>query len=125
MAVGLSAAVSAQSPLPQDDIKTACFHGAPDWQRYETCLAMATHTIVTDGTYLVGLEIPEGTYKTLGAPADSPTGMCSAERLSGLGGTPEEIIAVVIQTGPTFVTASVSDKAVTFSGGCTWTWLTD
>lgn len=72
-----------------------------------------------DATYQVGPEVAAGTWRSSGpAPDDS----CYWERLSGFGGTIEEIVTNDIQdVGPVTVTISASDVGFGSSGCGTWT----
>jgi hypothetical protein len=68
------------------------------------------------GTYVVGQDIPPGTYRTQGEGS-----FCGWSRNSDTTGEFDSIIANGIVQGPTTVTVKSSDGAVEFSGGCTWT----
>jgi hypothetical protein len=68
-----------------------------------------------DGSWLVGAEIPSGTYKSAG-PTPSVIPVCMWQRLSGTGGTLNEIITSDVSQGPAVVTIEPTDKAVKFSG---------
>lgn len=64
----------------------------------------------SDGIYIVGTDIEPGTYRS------SPTlqngyPFCTWQRLSGLGGTLSEAIAIENQEGQAFVTIAPSDVA--------------
>ena len=76
----------------------------------------AAASISGDGTYVVGTEVAPGTYHTAGA-AD---GNCYWERLSGLSGTFDDIIANDNTDGPTTVTISATDKAFKTEGCESW-----
>lgn len=68
-----------------------------------------------DGTGLVGVNIPAGTYRSIGR------GRCYWERLRGFGGALGEIIANDYSYGPKVVTISASDAGF-HSWGCNgWT----
>lgn len=71
--------------------------------------------IFGDGSWLVGVEIPAGTYKSAG-PTPSVIPVCMWQRLSGTGGTLDEIITSDVSQGPAVVTIEPTDKAVKFSG---------
>jgi hypothetical protein len=88
---------------------------------------VATHTVqvrvtftpaavnqFSDGTYLVGKDIPPGLYKTDGS------GGCYWERMSSLSGGLDSIIANDNISGPTTVQIAATDAAFKTSGGCTW-----
>lgn len=67
-----------------------------------------------DGTYLVGVDIQAGTYRT------TVTGNCYWERLSGLSGSFEDLIANDLPTGSAIVEISASDLAFSTQGCGTW-----
>lgn len=67
-----------------------------------------------DGTYLVNSEIQAGTYKTDGGS------YCYYERLSGTGGTLDEIIANDNPSGQALVSIANSDVAFSTQGCGTW-----
>jgi hypothetical protein len=68
-----------------------------------------------DGTYLVGKDIQPGTY---GSNNDS-SGWCYWERLSGLSGELDDVIANQLSKGKQYVTIAPSDVAfhTRFCGG--------
>lgn len=74
--------------------------------------------IYDEGTYVVGRDIAPGDYWTPGPTTDD---YASWRRLSGLGGTSDETIALDSVEGPAQITISASDKAVMFYGPCQWT----
>lgn len=84
----------------------------------ETTTPPATVQSFGDGTQLVGADIQPGTYRTREA-----TEGCYWERLSGLGGTPDEIIANDFTNGVSVVTIAASDTA--FSSENCGEWTTD
>ncbi|MCY4535530.1 MAG: tetratricopeptide repeat protein [Bryobacterales bacterium] len=68
------------------------------------------------GKFLVGVDISPGTYRS--TPAGSG---CYWARLSGLGGTLEDVIANdLVSTGPTLVEIAASDYAFESSGCTDW-----
>jgi len=71
-----------------------------------------------NGTWRVGVDIPAGTYRNLSI------GTCYGERLSGLGGTLDEIIANNISDAPMIVTILPSDAAFG-SSLCDQPWVAD
>jgi hypothetical protein len=75
-------------------------------------------TTFGDGTYVIGNDIPPGTYRN----SDS-SGGCYWERLSGFGGTLEEIIANDFTDARTIVTIAPSDTG--FSSDRCGTWTSD
>jgi hypothetical protein len=74
-------------------------------------------TAFGDGMYLVGDDIAAGTYRSSG------TGTCSWSRLSGFGGSVDEVIASAVGAGPQDVTLRGSDKGFASSGCGDWTRL--
>jgi hypothetical protein len=79
----------------------------------------AQHTsgdAVGAGTYLVGKDIPAGTYTTPGPDASD---MCYWQRSKDSSGEVESIIANDDVTGPGRVTIKAGET-VDFSGGCEW-----
>lgn len=67
------------------------------------------------GTFLVGIDIQPGQYRNSG------TGDCYWERLSGTGGTFEEIITNAFTEGSSIVTIASTDKAFSSQFCGTWT----
>ena len=76
----------------------------------------AQNTSFGTGTFLVGVDIVSGLYRS------SPETIlpCYWERLSGLGGTIDEIIASGFSEGPTIVKIASSDYAFKSSGCTQW-----
>lgn len=71
-----------------------------------------------NGKYIVGEDIAPGTYKSKGPGGGIP--ICSYQRLKGLSGAFEDIIATENIQGPAVVTIKPTDKGF-FSQGCqTW-----
>lgn len=68
-----------------------------------------------EGIKIVGNEIKAGTYRSMGGSA------CYWERLSGFGGTLDEILANENANGPTVVTIAPTDKGFDSSGCGVWT----
>ncbi len=68
------------------------------------------------GRKLVGTDIQPGTYRTRSA-----NGACYWERLSGLGGTPAEIIVNQFTSDVDVVTVAAGDRAFNSSGCAQWT----
>lgn len=66
-------------------------------------LPLATAEHVPDGMWLVGTDIPAGTYRTMG-PAKSVIPNCYWERLANASGEFDSIIANGNETGPASVT---------------------
>ena len=71
-------------------------------------------TEIPDGTWLVGDEIEAGTYAAPGGD------LCIWSRLSGFGGTYEEVIASDFGTGRQFVAIAASDAGFKTSGCGAW-----
>lgn len=72
-------------------------------------------TTFDDGIFIVGTDITPGTYKNTGAQG------CYYARLSGFGGTLDEIIANDNVDTSTIVTIAASDKGFESNGCGTWT----
>ena len=77
----------------------------------------------SDGTLVVGTDIQPGAYKTSGPGSTDIMDSCYWARLANLSGDVESINANGNISGPTTIEVASSDKAVEFSGGCTWTKL--
>ena len=73
-------------------------------------------TTFSDGTYVVGSEVSAGTYRN-----SSSSSGCYWERLSGFGGTTDEIIANNFTQSRQLVTISPSDVGFSAQGCGTWT----
>lgn len=76
--------------------------------------------VIESGTWLVGTDILPGTYKF-----DGSTDSCYWSRLSGFGGTLDEIISNDRPRGQSFVTIEASDKGFKTSGCGQWTRVDD
>jgi hypothetical protein len=72
-------------------------------------------TSFDDGQWVVGSDIESGTYHTEGSDD------CYWERLSGFGGSSEEIIANNLGSGPQTVTIAPTDKGFSAQRCGTWT----
>jgi uncharacterized protein YoxC len=79
----------------------------------------AADTIPGDGTYVVGVDITAGTYRTSG-PAAGNDLFCYWARLSSTDGSFDAIITNGNTAGPTTVTIAASDKAFEVSGCADW-----
>ncbi|KAA2256729.1 hypothetical protein F0L68_26105 [Solihabitans fulvus] len=77
-------------------------------------------TEIAPGTYVVGVDIAAGTYRTKG-PADSRVPFCYWARLKDTSGNIDAITANGNPQGPTTVTVAATDKAFETSGCSTWT----
>ena len=62
----------------------------------------------------MGTDLTPGTYRTEGGD------LCTWSRLSGFGGTTDEIIAIDIASGPTVVTIGSSDVGFSTDGCADW-----
>ncbi|MET0771559.1 MAG: hypothetical protein ABWZ82_00620 [Candidatus Limnocylindrales bacterium] len=74
-------------------------------------------TTFGDGMFLVGEDIAAGTYRSAGS------GTCSWSRLSGFGGSADEVTAGAMGVGPQEVVIRGSDKGFASSGCGGWTRL--
>ena len=70
--------------------------------------------VFSDGTWLIGADIEAGTYRTIPGP------LRYWERLSGLSGSSEDIIANDSLTTPTYVEILATDKAFSSDGCGDW-----
>jgi hypothetical protein len=73
-------------------------------------------TAFTDGTYRVGTDIQAGTYQSTATTPDA----CYWARLSGFGGTLDEIIGNYSGSSPTIVTIEPSDAGFSSSDCGGW-----
>ncbi|MDT7664569.1 MAG: hypothetical protein QOD04_4125 [Pseudonocardiales bacterium] len=78
---------------------------------------------IDDGTYVVGVDIEPGNYRTSGPAQDSPIKMCSWTRRKDTSGEAQSVIAMNISQGPTTVTIKPSDGAFESRGCNPWTKL--
>lgn len=76
--------------------------------------------IISNGTHLIGDDIPAGTYHTDGPDEDGIVPSCYWARLSGTSGEFDDIIANDNVEGSSVVTIEESDVAIELSGGCDW-----
>ena len=74
---------------------------------------------IADGTWRVGTDIQPGLYRTV------PEGFCYWERLSGLDGTFDSIIANDSMGGPGYVEIMETDVAFATDGCGTWSKVED
>jgi hypothetical protein len=72
-------------------------------------------TTFGDGMYIIGTDVTPGTYRNTGAQG------CYYARLSGFGGTVDDILANNNVETATIVTISASDKGFQSNGCGTWT----
>jgi hypothetical protein len=76
-----------------------------------------------DGTFMVPMQVPAGTWSTNGISQISSTLLgCYWARLRSLSGEPDSVISSdnIPLGAPTAITVAPTDKAVKFSGGCKW-----
>ncbi|MFN8518051.1 MAG: hypothetical protein U0667_01385 [Chloroflexota bacterium] len=85
--------------------------------RWTSDLSQVTddRTTFADGTYLVGEDVAAGRYVSSG------TGSCNWARLSGFGGTADEVIQGGVATGSQEVTIHASDEGFASTGCGSWT----
>lgn len=96
---------------------TGCGTWSPDLSS-----VLAAAEPFTRGTYLVGSDLPPGRYR---ATAEQPRWSCYWARLSGFGGTEEEVIGRSEFLGASFIAEiKPSDAGFTTDGDC-GTWLPD
>jgi endonuclease YncB( thermonuclease family) len=76
---------------------------------------------IGDGTYVVGVDIQPGTYRTTGPAEDAVLKMCSWKRLKDTSGEFRSVIATNIAQGPTTVTIKPTDGAFESRGCAPWT----
>lgn len=74
---------------------------------------------ISDGTYLVGEDIPAGTYKTKGPGSTDILDSCYFERAKDDSGSLNSILDNDNLTGPGRTTVS-KGQVLTLSGGCDW-----
>ena len=70
---------------------------------------------ITDGIWLVGEELPPGTYTSAGSDS------CYWARLNGFGGTSDDIITNYLGSAKPIVTIAASDRGFETSGCGVWT----
>lgn len=80
-----------------------------------TTIADGSEVTFGDGTWQVGVDIPSGTYRST-----DPTESCYAARLSGLGGTLDDVIANQLVDHSLIVTIASTDAGFESSGCGTW-----
>jgi hypothetical protein len=106
-----------------------CARKAPRVTVRTTVTTTTTQTVTTtpqpqvafsDGTYVVGSQIVAGTYETVDAVASD--GLCYWARLSGFGGTIDDIIANDdVFSGHAIVAIASTDAGFTSDGCGSWT----
>lgn len=73
------------------------------------------------GTYRVGVEIAPGTYRTRGEHSANSAGEgCLWQRLSGLDGTSDQVVAFGSSDGPAVVKIRASDRAFSSKNCARW-----
>ncbi len=86
-----------------------------EWSTKLTPVTPNRTTMDGDGTFIVGTDIRPGTYSTKGGDG------CYYARLSGFGGTTDDILANDNVSGPTVVTIKSTDKGFQTSRCGKWT----
>jgi endonuclease YncB( thermonuclease family) len=76
---------------------------------------------IGDGTYVVGVDIQAGIYRTTGPAEDAVINMCSWKRLKDTSGEFRSTIATNVTQGPTTVTIKPTDGAFESRGCAPWT----
>ena len=87
--------------------------GCGEWRLLSEVIALRSS--ITDGKWVVGEEVPVGTYASPGGE------LCYWARLSGFGGTLDEIITNEVGAGRQIVAISSSDEGFETSGCGEWT----
>jgi endonuclease YncB( thermonuclease family) len=82
-----------------------------------------TASTVGDGTWVVGSDIPSGTYRTTGPSEEGVVKMCIWSRRKDTSGEVRSVIATDIAQGPTTVTIKPTDGAFESRGCAPWTKL--
>jgi hypothetical protein len=118
---GNSTATSGSTPVAQAPTATAAPtrpQGTPTPTPTPKPTPTPTPTVphFGDGTYQVGKDIKPGTYRTRAGSSG-----CYYERLSGFGGSTDEIIANNLTDAPAIVTIAPTDKGFTSERCGTWT----
>ena len=72
----------------------------------------------TDGTHIVGEQLPPGTYQSTGSEI---VPICVWQRLSGFSGSMTDVIASAITEGAAVVTIEDTDVGFAYTGCGTWT----
>lgn len=105
---------SSPTPVAQAPTQSQATH-APTTPT-PTATPAPTYAHFGDGTYQVGKDIQPGTYRTRSGSAG-----CYYARLSGFGGTLDEIIANNTTDAPAIVTIAATDKGFSSQDCGTWT----
>jgi hypothetical protein len=79
----------------------------------------STTNEISDGNYLVGTDIPAGTWKTDGPSSSDILDSCYVERAKDDSGEFDSIISNDNLTGPSRITPK-KGETLKLSGGCTW-----
>jgi hypothetical protein len=94
--------------------------GCGTWSSNLSAVITPGAPIIDDGIFIVGQDLAPGTWRSTGGSGFG----CYAARLSGFGGTLNEIIANDLTTdGGLIVTVAGSDKGFETTGCGTWTRL--
>lgn len=119
--VGCLAIVATSPPLPP----TPAISPATTWDTPREAARPAVDTqaadgsLAGDGTYIVGVDVAPGTYRSKGA--DDVNGVCYWARLDSTLGDTDSIIANDGGKGAQVVTVKKTDKAFTSRGCAEWT----
>jgi hypothetical protein len=89
--------------------------GCGTWTNDLSSVTSSPTSPFSDGTYIVGVDVAAGTWRTSGGPS------CYWERRSGFGGTLDDILANNFGGGSQVVTISPSDKGFQSKDCGTWT----
>jgi hypothetical protein len=91
--------------------------GCGTWTADLSAVTSSQGPVVEDGIYIVGVDMAAGTWRSTGGVLG-----CYAARLSGFGGTLDEVIANDISTeGGLIISIAASDKGFETTGCGTWT----
>jgi hypothetical protein len=83
-------------------------------------VAASPASTISDGTYVVGVDIQPGTYRTAGPSEDAVIKTCIWSRRSDTSGEFKSVIATNIAQGPTTVTIKPTDGAFESRGCSPW-----
>jgi hypothetical protein len=90
-------------------------NGCGTWSADLAAVTTSTSEIELDGTYIVGTDVAAGTWRSTGGD------LCYWARLSGFGGTLNDIVANDnAHGGPAIVTIAGSDIGFATSGCGSW-----
>jgi hypothetical protein len=83
-------------------------------------VAASPASTISDGTYVVGVDIQPGMYRTAGPSEDAPIKMCMWSRRKDTSGEFKSVIAMNNAQGPTTVTIKPTDGAFESRGCSPW-----